>query len=66
MSRERHLLDTLGSVCGWTLATKYELLLDYVQNQDSPEALKDFLLDAAYDELEGTPIGDLILRTGMI
>ena len=43
-------IDEFQQQQGWTDNTVLSLLIDFIDNQDSPEALRDFLANAAEDE----------------
>jgi len=54
----RDLIDQFGEQCGWNAESKIDLLCDYINNQQSADALQDFLQQQADEEasysFEGT------------
>lgn len=51
----QQIIDRYQEAEGWTTDTVLDLLVSYIDNQDAPDALDDFLADAAYD---GAPSDD--------
>ena len=43
----RHIIDRYQARQGWTDLTVLDLLVEYIDNQASPEALEDFLNEKA-------------------
>ena len=37
------ILDKASDKCGWSNAQKVEVLLEYIENQQSPDAFQDFI-----------------------
>lgn len=46
----RDLIDRFGERCGWNDDSKIDLLCDYINNQQSGDALQDFLQQQADEE----------------
>jgi hypothetical protein len=44
------LIDYIGEEQGWNDSTKLALALEYIENQSSPEAFRDFLLEKQADD----------------
>jgi hypothetical protein len=49
--------DVFGNIAaqeGWTLATQVQVLLGYIENQDSPDAFQNYLQEQCADEENAT------------
>lgn len=52
MNETTCILYDVAESRGWGAGTQFDLLLEYIENQKSPEAFRDFLLDKVSTEKE--------------
>ena len=48
------ILIKYADQCGWWLETQINLLLEYIDNQQQPDAFEDFFAQKAADERQPT------------
>ena len=45
-----YILNEISEKQGWNTEAQLALLIEYIERQQSPEAFRDFLVEAAYNE----------------
>jgi len=53
MLETQEIIDEIGDEVEWDIEKKYELLLQYIENQEDPESFRDFLEEIVREEYDG-------------
>ncbi len=56
----RAILEAHAEKTGWNVESMFDLLCDYVDNQQSDDALEDFVAEHAADECDETAAGHMV------